>query len=628
MGNTGKQPERTAHPETANATSAPDLPKELLKTWQEHTKANRVRGASKKKDITEDSKETAEPAKASFDKNEKEDVGHVAIVAATDDADEDTAVDEIMKQESDELLKTHDTQDQLEESPTKTPKRHRLRRAILIIFTLFFIGLAAAMVFPTSRYFVLNTAGVRSRASVLVLDNETRLPIKNVTVRLGDQVVKTESNGIASISGLKLGLATLQIERVAYESIKQDVTVGWGSNPLGEFHIKATGVQYEIIVKDYISGQKIPGIEARSGEAIATTDNKGVVALTLDKADGKIPLTVSADGYRTEQLEFSADQKGAIIAVLVPQARAIFAVHQESRYDVVSMHIDGKNRSTLLEGTGSESANTSILQDSEAARVAVVSHRDNRRGAQGQVVNTLTIIDMQSGNTTVVARAEHFQLIDWIGSTLVFQESNTTGNADDPARYKVQSYDAATAKQTELARANQFNAVQSMKGAIYFAPASTDQKDDNYFYRVNPNGTGRQTVMSQAVWSAVRTRYDTLALQTPGGWFSYTVGSTVTQSTMPASLVNKYFAEGPNQQSIWSEVTGGRGRIVLHDNLSGKDTPVASHPGLSYPIRWLGKHAAVVRVTQGNEVSDYAVSLADGSLKKITNVANTFGAVR
>lgn len=620
MGNTGKKPSRTvAHPDTTSASSAPELPAGLLKQWRQHTKNNRTKTASDQKTAKESQDQKNVDQADSEPKNEQ-----AAAVAAVELAEEDQAVDDIMKQESDELLAQQDAQNTPAEVPA--PKRYRLRRFFAILFWLVVAALIVAMVYPSSRYFVLNTVGVRSKASVVVFDNQTRLPLKNVSVSIGQKQVKTDSKGQAVLTELKLGSQDLTIKRVAYEQIHQPVTIGWGSNPLGEYLLKATGVQYTINTHDFISGKKVEGIEARSGEAVATADNQGVITLTLDQAEtDTIPLQVTAEGYRTEELDFPADQDTPIEVTMVPQAKTVFAAKQNGRYDIIAMDIDGKHREVILAGTGSEGNNTSIVPSFDGTQVAVVSHRDDLRGAQGQAVSTLSIVTVADKTVRVAARAERIQLVDWIGTKLIYQESNTTGTADDPERYKLMSYDAVTSKPIRLAATNQFNVVESLKGQIYYAPSSADKKDVSVFYRINADGSGLHTVLGQEVWSAVRTGYSTLSLQTPNGWYTYTAAGSPEQSVAPSSFTSRQYVEGPNQQSIWVEAQNNTGKLSLHDNLANKDQTVASASGLTYPVRWLGANSFVVRVVTGSSVADYAASTQSTTLKKITDVANTYG---
>lgn len=604
------------HPHTSAATSAPDLSKELLKEWRSHVgvsakaPAQQPKAEIPKKDTTELT--PADPVKDD-------------PFSTTDD---DTAVEDIIKKEGDEVIAAEDAASQAVPEPPK-PKKHRVRKALGIIFFLLLLGGAVAMTLPNSRYFILNTAGVRSKVSVVVLDSQTRLPLKNVTVTTGGSKAVTNTAGQAVVPDVKLGKQTLTIKRVAFSKVQQNITVGWGSNPLGEFLLKATGVQYTIKAHDYISGASISGVEARSGEAVATAADDGTLTLTLEDTESDmIPLTLTAKDYRTETTSFSAAQQKPVEVNMVPATKSVFVKYQSGRYDLVSMFIDGKEQKTILPGTGSESANTSLAVDHAGAQAALVSHRDDLRGAQGQKVNTLSLVAVDGSASQALARAEHITLVDWIGTALIFQESNTTGNADDPERYKLISYDYATNKRVQLAAANQFNSVLSVKGQVYYAPTGGDPKNPPAFYQVNSDGTGRKTIVNQEVWTAVRTAYDRILLQMPSGWMAYTLGGGIQASSQPESFASRYYAEGSNQQSIWIAAQGGDSTLMNHDTVSGKDTVIATRRGMAYPLRWLTNNSVVARVVSDGETADYAISLDGGVFKKIADVVNTYGVNR
>ena len=612
MGSESVKKVTAEHPHASVATSAPGLSKELLKEWRAHVG-------------------TAKPDAAKLTGRPKPDAQMLTAEPGSDEPfntkDDDTAVEDIIKKEGDEVIEAEDAAGHPLPEPPK-PKKHRLRKVLKILFVLIFIGGAIAMTFPSSRYFILNAAGVRSKASVQVLDSETRLPLKNVTVAVGNASARTDSTGQAVVKDIKLGKHSLMIKRVAFTSVEESVTIGWGSNPLGEFLLKATGVQYTIRAQDYVSGVAIKDVEARSGEAVAVAADDGTLTLTLEEADSDtIPLTLSAKQYRTETINFRANQLKPVDIRMVPAAKEVFLARQSGRYNLVSMYIDGKDQRVILPGTGSETANSSLAVDPAGIQAALVSHRDDLRGAQGQVINTLRLVSVDGSASQMIARAEHITLADWIGTTLIFQESNTTGNADDPERYKLISYDYATGKRVELATANQFNAVHAIKGKIYYAAAGMGSKPAVYA-SVAANGSGRQTIIQGEVWAVVRTAYDRLLLQTPTTWLAYTPGGGQQPSTQPASFASRYYAEGPNQQSIWLDIQDGKGTVMIHDNMADKDTIVATQNNMVYPVRWLNDTTIIARVSSANDAADYVVSLQGGAPKKITNVVNAYGVNR
>ena len=81
-------------------------------------------------------------------------------------------------------------------------------------------------ILPQSRYFVLNNVGVRSSASIKVLDSSTGRPLKNISVKIGSVESKTGQEGVAKLDNLKLGNTKLIIHKRAFAESTSDITIG------------------------------------------------------------------------------------------------------------------------------------------------------------------------------------------------------------------------------------------------------------------------------------------------------------------------------------------------------------------------------------------------------------------
>ncbi len=177
-----------------------------------------------------------------------------------EDSGTNKAVDEIIASDADELLTVRDdasaeTQAIADAVPSKPvsksdiTRRRKLYRNLILL--LVFIAIACAAAFPSTRYSVLNMFGARSASSVTVLDETTGQPLKSAEFMIAGQSGKTDSEGNVKIEHLRLGPTTMNIKKPAFAEINQSVTVGWGSNPLGEFRLKAVGGQYKFVVTDF-----------------------------------------------------------------------------------------------------------------------------------------------------------------------------------------------------------------------------------------------------------------------------------------------------------------------------------------------------------------------------------------
>jgi hypothetical protein len=546
----------------------------------------------------------------------------------------DRAVDDIVAHESDELLHAQD-EALARQTGTKVKRARRgfwrwwlgkgwPRRITLLLL---FAGLVAAGVWPTSRYWVLNTAGVRASASIVAEDDLTGQPLKGVEFIMGGRTVETDSEGKAVIRQLKLGSQPMRIEQTGFSNVTQTTVVGWGSNPLGTFKLKAVGVRYTVLVKDHLSGQSIAGAEVTNGDATAVSDQKGKAVLTLAAAeDASAPVKVAKAGYRTEQIALLAPNQSTP-ATLLTDRKAVFVQRDNNTYNVYKSDADGQHRELLLAGTGNENANIGLVTSPDGTRAALVSTRDNQRDADGFLLSTLTLINISDGQLVTLAHAEQIQLIDWVGPRLVFEQVSSDPKTPVSSRTTIVAYDAAGNARLQLAAANSIGAVFSAQGAVYYAVTSSDADPAAHpaFYKIGTDGAGKQTILDKEVWSGYRSDYNTLSLQTADGWVTYALNNgTQSPVTAPVSYTSRQYADNAGRtESLWIDT--GLGSLLRYTIAGSKETAVHTQPGLSYPLRWLTDDAVIYRVVTGSETADYAASINGGAPLKVADVVNTYG---
>jgi hypothetical protein len=548
-----------------------------------------------------------------------------------DDEKTDAAIDEIAAKESDAALAAQDAAaataavkfDDKKDSRWKRFWRNKwVRSAILLVIL---AGISAALATPSSRYFILNTAGVRSSSSLTVIDGATRLPLKGVEVSIGGQQKETDSEGVAKFSDLRLGPTQLEIKQIGFEEVDRKVVIGWGSNPFGNVPLAATGVKYVIEVRDYLSEKPIEGVEATDGQSTAVSDKDGKITLTRESSvvvqDG---VSLSKAGYRLEKVTLEEDPEKTTKAALVLARKTVFVSRDSGKYDVVKSDIDGKNREVLLAGTGNENSNISLVSSPDGSRVALVSTRDGKRDSDGFLLSSLVLINTENGNRTTIAEASQIQLIDWVGGTrLVFQQ---TSSGSSEARYTVVSYNYENNRREQLVSASKFNSVMAVQGVIYYAVAAdlSNPSQQTGLFRVNPDGEGKQRLIEDELSTVLRASYNTLNAQdTDGTWYTYDVSkATKSEITTPSSLVNRLYVDN-SERTFSLFIT--QGELKSYDIKASKEASIVKQNGMTYPMHWISASAAVFRVSTGSETANYAVSLAGGEPHKIADVAPTYG---
>lgn len=613
--------------EEPQETTAPEIP-------DEPPVVEPIEAEEATEDKTEEEVEPAEetPTEPEAEPEEEE------LPEAEPDEETNKVVDEIIAEESDQVLEAEDREREIAEVPKrpKTGLGTRLRRFFGnrivrgIILLLLLGGILAAGVVPTSRYYVLNTAGVRSSTSLLVMDESTQQPLKNVKVTVDGQSGVTGDDGRVSIGGLRMGEQQIKFERHAFAELTKTHIFGWGSNPLGDFKLTPTGTQYSFMITDYVSGKPIAKVEASSADASAFSDEKGAIKLATDrKDDSDFEVEIKAEGYRSEKLTIKAGDTAEKSVNLVLSRKHVFVSKRSGKYDVYKVDIDGKNEERILAGTGTERDDIVVVPHPTAEVVAVVSSRDNKRNKDGFLLSTLTVIDLKSNATKSVTVSERLHVVDWIGSRLVYVQVAEGESTSSPKRHRLMSYEYKEESTKELAASNFFNDVVVAQGKIYYAPSSAYQENAEIgLFRLEADGSGKQAITTKETWNIFRTSYEHLVLAMPQAWYDYRLGekAPLKLEGAPANQTTRIYVDTPDgKHSIWVDQRDGKGVLVYYDLVGKTDNVIRTQSGIKYPVRWLDNTHLVFRINTEDETADFALSIEGGEAKKIKDVTDTDG---
>lgn len=482
---------------------------------------------------------------------------------------------------------------------------------------------------PPVRYFVLNNVGVRASTSVKIYDSSTKQPLKNVQVTVRGVTVTTDKEGLAKIQHLKLGKTKMVIARRAFAGETRSLTLGWGSNPLGNIKLKPVGSQYLFEILDYLSGRPINEAEASSGELSAISDEKGKLLLTIDpnSEEKDLKVTLKAEGYRSETVSLDEkNQNGRKVSMVIDKKHA-FVSKRDGKYDLYKIDIDGKNEELVLKGTGNENPEISLVVHPTENIAALVSTRENVRNKDGFILSSLSVVDLQNNKSKVVTQAEKIQPIGWVGNKLVFAQVVAGASASNPNRQKLVAYDSSKGELKTLAGANAFNDVAFIGTELHYAISSAlSPGGQAAFYKISLDGTNRQTVLDKEVWNVFRTSYDSALLSVQNEWYLYKKGSKNKPTKLtnaPADLKNRFYLDSPDaKNSLWIDERDGKGVLVVTDTVSGNDKILKQQAGLNRIFGWQTNDVVVYRISSPQETADYALSLSGGEAKKIRDVTN------
>lgn len=492
-------------------------------------------------------------------------------------------------------------------------------------------GLLVAI--PPSRYFLLNNVGVRSSASITILDETNQQPLKNVSVSLRGQTATTGSDGKVQFSHVKLGRTKLGINRRAFAALEKTVTLGWGSNPLGSVQLKAVGAQFSLTITDGLSNKPIAAAEVSSNDLEAVADKDGNAILTVDTAkEQQLEVIVRATGYRQEKVALGNDSNTQKVA-LTSVRKQPFISNRSGKYDLYKIDVDGKNEEMVLKATGYEQAEMGLVTHPTEDIVAFVATRDNVRNKDNFLLSTLLFIDLSDNSSEVISHAERIQVLGWTGSKLVFAQITSGASASSPNRQRLMAYDYKTSKTVELAASNSFNDLALIGNTVYYAPSNAYTPNaPGGFYKITADATNKQTLLNKEVWNIFRADYSTLNLSVQQEWYQYKIssaGQATKLSAAPGGLKNRVYVDSVDgNHSLWLDERDGKGTLLLFDTKNATDKVVKTQAGLSSPVRWLDNTTLVYRIHTPQETADYVLNIEGGEAKKIRDVIHTDGVDR
>lgn len=603
--------------------------------------SNAVDSADKKPaEETESTVDEPETEAAEAKTDDKQEAATEEADSVTDSPDTDKAIEEIIAQESDQILAVEDEKlsAALTGQQTKSDSRFKEFLASLghskamrrLTAFLLIASLAAAFAFPASRYTVLNTAGVRSSTSMTVIDQSTQQPLKNVTVRVGEQSAQTNDDGVATLQQLKLGPTEVTIERRAFAVQKRQITIGWGSNPLGEYALQPVGTQYVFKVTDYVSGQPAVKAEATYEDASAYSDEEGVIKLTVDDInEDTFEVSITKDGYRTEQVGVNIEGNTDTAIEMVSDRKHAFISKRSGKHDVYKIDADGKNEELVLEGTGNEREDMVLVTHPTEEMIALVSTRDGERNKDGFLLSTLNIINLSENSVYEVTKSERVQVIGWADNYLTYVQITSGASASHPGRHRLVSYNYESDEKEGLASANYFNDVTTIDNRVYYAPSSAYMPDrSSSLYAIDADGSDKKMILDKEAWSLLRTSYDNITIALQQEWYRYQPGSDEPEELEgePASMTSRVYTDSPDGSvSLWVDRRDGKGVLLAYDTEAKEDRVLHAQSGLKNPVRWLDDRTLVFRVQSDTETADYVMSLDGGEPKKISDVTDTNG---
>jgi hypothetical protein len=411
-----------------DAPTAPKLPTKLLKEVD-------VDPAPASTDQEATSEAEASTAEASDEVPNEDDTAKLA------DPDTEKAVDDIVANESDELLAVEDAKTKRSSTP-KDPSNFKAKVSKIFKNKWTWVGLGVVLValfaVPVTRYKVLGLA-LKSTADITIIDSKTASPVTNAVVTIGNASAKTDGSGRVHLKA-PLGSHTLSITKQYYVAYAAPYFVGFQTAPDYQVKLVATGRQVPIVVLNKLTGKPLAGAQIKVLDTTAKTDAKGKATIVLPTKSATDTATVTLDGYNktTATIQVTDKVVSNNTIRIAPAGHLYFLSNLSGTIDLVKTNLDGTGRKVILAGTGKEDPyNTALLASRDWKYLVLESTRDDGKKVALYLLDTstddVTKFESSGSNITLIGWHDHSFLYDLSKQTpdlLSYQDTIKSYDAD------------------------------------------------------------------------------------------------------------------------------------------------------------------------------------------------------
>lgn len=579
-----------------------------------------------------------------------------------EDADESVKMDDSESKEATETTEKKDSpssegEASVDSKAASVKKSGRLKRffstkrgkAAGIVFAVVLIA-AILLAIPTTRYGILGSF-IKKDIHVMVMDSSTMKPVSQATVSVGDKNTKTDKNGEVTLSAMPVGHYALKIMKGYYKTseVTYDVPI---LSEAKEAHVSltATGRQVMVHVANKVTNAILAGATITVNDTSAVADDKGIATIVLPADKKTLKGTVSLDGYNQTAIEVKVtDQPDVNKAVLTPAGNVYYLSKQTGKINVMKSHLDGGDASVVVEGTGNENDNDTVLL---AARdwnyMALSAKRDADEKKSGQ----LYLVDAKSDSLKIIDEGDaSFQLVGWSDHKFIYIVTRNNANLWDGQTQRLKSYDADTGKITvvdEIAAAGsnlydwQRESIQNpyiLSGKIIYAkvwnqnysnPTVSDKK--SAIMSSNPDGTQKQRVKEFAMqhyMSIDAKLYEPQAIYfkvnidsaPESTYYEYEDNSVKGVSNTDQKFYNTayptYLVSPTAQKTFWSESRDGKNSLFVGDK-DGKDTTTLASQSEYTAYGWYGDKYVLLSKSD----SELYIAAADKPFEQPLKITN------
>lgn len=473
----------------------------------------------------------------------------------------------------------------------KHHKKISIPLAVIILFALVF-GV------PASRYPILSLVK-KQTVQVVVRDSQTNKPIAEAKVALGSHEAKTDKDGKAVLKSVKLGKTILSITKKYYKETHSNITVGLASPELVNTKLAATGRQVPMTIVNKISGAVVGNVLVKALGSQARSDKKGKVVLVVPAGKNTVQATLSLDGYNDRKVTVRVTEAEVPENnfTITPAGKVYFLSKLSGKIDVVKTNLDGSNRQTVVEGTGTEEDRGTVLLASRDWKYLALQSKRDSDNPKLYMIDTSTdkLTTMDEGNAV-------FSITGWLDHDFIYSVSKNNVQYWQNNKQSIKSYNAENQKLTVLDQTNaegpgqddygseSYGQIYALKGVVLFIKNWTSNYNTSYrlsgkqaiIESIKGDATGKLILKSVAKPDASTINsigFDARAYEAGGVYFKNQVDDSVYKYedgkidvTTELNSGNFYaktyptFLQSPNsKQNFWSEPRDGKNTLLVGD---------------------------------------------------------------
>lgn len=469
-----------------------------------------------------------------------------------------------------------------------------------------FLGLLLGV--PFTRYPILGTV-LKKDAAIVVMDSVTDQPVTEADVVVGGKSYKTDNHGRA-VAHLKVGKHSASITKKYYKTTNANVFVGLTKTPSVNVKAVATGRQVPITVTDYVTGKPLENAVIKASGSSTKTDKQGKATLVLPVKGTDAKATITRDSYNQNAVNvlITSREVNTNKFTLTPTGKVYFLSNLSGKIDVVKTDLDGKNRKTVLAGTGTEDTNsTSLLASRNWKYLALLSKREGKQGVY--LINTSTD---QTTNIDGGSASASFTLVGWSGDTFVYQVTRSNIQSWQSGATSIKSYDAPSGKLYNIDQTQgegtgfsdyantSFSTVAILDSELVYAKnwgaSGTGKLDGKSVSLVSAraDGSNKKTVKdfpipagTQYYYSVNISQYEPAAVYlqiyentTAPTYYEYENGTVTQKNDLTEDAFNKayptYLVSPTSKQTFWSETRDNKNALFIGNSNGAAGKQIAT----------------------------------------------------